>query len=83
MGTSQEDDTEEGDTAGRLGKVLSHSDTGGVVVCGGYLGFVSYNSAEAGRSSCGVPETGDEIEGKKAKGRIVAEGGGGKSASGC
>ena len=46
------------------------------------MGVVGANGAEARGGSCGVPETGDEVEGKKAEGPFVAEGGGGKSTSG-
>ena len=50
---------EGGDGTGRLGTVLSRSDTGGVVVWGVDLGFVGANGAEGRGISCGVPETGD------------------------
>ena len=49
---------------------------------GGDLGVVGANGTEAGRTSCGVLATGDEVEEKKAEGRFVAEGGGRKSTSG-
>ena len=56
--------------------------TGSDVVRGEDLGVVGANVAEAGRSSCGFPATEDEVEGKKAEGKFVAEGGGGQSTSG-
>ena len=59
-----------------------HGDTGGVVVWGRDLSVVGVNGAEARGISCGVPETGDKVECKKAEGRFVAECDGGKSASG-
>ena len=34
---------------------------------GGYVGVVGTNGAEARGNSCGVPETGDEVEGKMRK----------------
>ena len=37
-----------------------------VVVWGRYLGVAGANGEEAGGSSCGVPETGDKVERKKA-----------------
>ena len=43
---------------------------------------VGANGAETGGSSCGVPATGDEVEGKNSEGRFMAEGGGGKRTSG-
>ena len=58
---------------GCLGKVFSRSDSGGVVNCGGDLSVVGANVAEAIVSSLGIPETCDEVEGKKAEGRFVAE----------
>ena len=67
---------------GRLGEVLSCGNTGGAVFWGGDLGVVGANGTEAGRTSCGVLATGDEVEEKKAEGRFVAEGGGRKSTSG-
>ena len=64
MGPSREDATERGSRIGRLGKVLLRGDTGGVVVWGGDLIVVGANGAEARWSSCGVPETGDEVKGE-------------------
>ena len=52
--------------------------TGGAVVRSGDLGVVSANGVKAWWSSCGVPEIGENFEGKKAEGRLVAEGGGEK-----
>ena len=46
------------------------------------MGAVGDNGTEVGRSSCGVTDTGDEVEGKKAEGRLVVEVGNGKSNSG-
>ena len=66
---------EVGGRAGRLRKVLSRGDTGGVVGWCGDLGSDSDNVTEAGGGSCGVPETGDEFKEKKAEGRLVEEGG--------
>ena len=83
MGPSHEDATEGRGETGRLGEVLSRGDTCGVVVCGVELSVVGDNGSEAGGSSCGVPDTGNEVEGKKAKGLLMEEGGGGQSASGC
>ena len=42
------------------------------------MGVVSANGVKAWWSSCGVPEIGENFEGKKAEGRLVAEGGGEK-----
>ena len=64
---SQKDATEGGGRAVRLVEVLSHGDTGGVLVWGGELGVVGTNGAEAGGSSCAVPVTGDKVEGKRAE----------------
>ena len=46
------------------------------------MGVVGSNGSEAGGSSCGVPDTGDKFECKKAEGRLVVEGGGKNIASG-
>ena len=46
------------------------------------MGVVGANGAEDRGGYCGVLDTGDEVEGKKAEGRFVAEGGGVKSVSG-
>ena len=46
------------------------------------MGVIGANGSEARGSSCGVPETGEKVEIKKYEGRLVAEGGGRKSASG-
>ena len=43
---------------------------------------VGANGTEAGGSSYRVPETGEEVGGEKAEGRLVSEGGDGQSASG-
>ena len=65
-----------------ISEKLYHTMIQGVLFWGGvYLGVVGSNGVEAGRSSCGVLETGDKVEGKKDEGRFVAEGGGGKSDS--
>ena len=82
VGTSREDATEGGGRCRCISKFLSRSDTGGVVVWGGYLGVVDDNVVEAIWRSCGFTDTGDKVEGKKAKGRLMAEGGGSNSASG-
>ena len=71
---SQEDATEGGVGTGRLRKVLLRGDTGVVVVLGGDLGIVGANVAEARGNSCGVPETGDKVEGIDAEGRFMEEG---------
>ena len=76
VGPSREDATEGGGGTGRLSEVLSHGDTGGVFLWGGYLGFFGANGAESRGSSCGVPETGDKVEVKNSKGRFAAEVGG-------
>ena len=78
MGPSQEDATKGGVRSCRLGKVLPHGDTGGVIVWGGDLVVFVPNGAEAGESSCEVPDKGENVEGKKAERRIMAEGGGGQ-----
>ena len=82
MGPYWEDSTEGGGRSGRLGKVLSPGDTCSVVVWGGELGVVGANGSDTRGSSCGVTETGNEVEGKNSEGRFVAEGGDRKSASG-
>ena len=82
MRVDQEDATEEGGGAGHLGEVLSCIYTGGVVVWGGKVSVVGTNDAEARKVSCRVPATGDEVEGKKAEGWFVAEGGGEQGTSG-
>ena len=46
------------------------------------MGVVGANGAEARGSSCGVPVTADKVEGKKAEGCFVAEGGQKQSTSG-
>ena len=48
-------------------RILSRGDTGGAVVWGVDVGVVGANGAEYRGSSCGVPETGEKVEGKKAK----------------
>ena len=55
------DATEGGGLTGHIGEVLSHGDTGGVVVRGGDLVVVGANGAEARGGSWGVPETGEKI----------------------
>ena len=60
----------------------SHENSQQVNFGGGDLGVIGANGAEARGISCGVPETGDEVEGKNSEGRVVAEGGGGQNASG-
>ena len=40
------------------------------------MDVVVSNVSGARGGSCGVPETGDKVEDKKAEGRFVAEGGG-------
>ena len=67
MGVAQEDAIEGGGRTGRLRKVLPCGDTGGAIVRGRYLGVFCANGAEAGLSSCRVPATGDEFEGKKSE----------------
>ena len=71
MGPSREDATEVGGKAGRFGKFILCGNAGDVVVWGGDSGVVGDNGAEAGGSSCGFPETGEEVEDKKSEGRIV------------
>ena len=68
---SREDYIEGGGGNGRLGKVLSCSNT--AIFQGGDVDVVGGNGTEAGRISCGVPATGYEVEGENAKGRFVAE----------
>ena len=46
------------------------------------MGVVGAYGAEARGSSCGVPDTGEKLEGKKAELWCVVEGGSGQSASG-
>ena len=46
------------------------------------MGVVGKNGAEDGGNSCGVPETGNEFEVKKAEGKVMAEGGSGYFVSG-
>ena len=67
---------------GRLGKVQSCSETGGVVVWGRDLFVVGANVAEARGNPYVVPETGEKVEGKKAEGRFLAEVGNRQSDSG-
>ena len=82
MGVDREDSTEGGGGTGRIGNFLLRSHTGGTVVQGRDVGAVGANDTEAGRSSYGVPDTGDKFEGKKAEGRFVKEGGDRQSTSG-
>ena len=56
--------------------------TGGAIVWGGDVDVVSVNGVVTRGSSCGVPETCNKVEGKKAEGRFVADVGGKKSTSG-
>ena len=79
---SWEDVTEVGGGSSRLGKVLLRGDTCIVVVWGRDLGVVGANGAESGGISYWFSNTGDEVEVKKDKRRLVEEGGGGLSASG-
>ena len=76
MGEAPEDDTEGGGGTSHLGKVLLRSNTGSAVVWGGGVVVVGANGAEARGSSCGITETGEQVEGKKAEGQLVVEGGG-------
>ena len=46
------------------------------------MGVVGANGTEAGGSSCGVPEIGEKVGGKKYEVRFMAEGGGVQSTSG-
>ena len=46
------------------------------------MGVFGANGAEAIGNSCGVSETGDEVEGKKSEGRFVVEGCGKQITSG-
>ena len=46
------------------------------------MGIFGASGAETRGSSCGVPETGDEVKGKNAEGRFVTEVGGEKITSG-
>ena len=71
MGPSQEDALEGGGGTGHLGEVLYRGDTGSVVVWGEDLGVVGANGTEFTGGSCGVHDTGDKVEGKKAEGRLV------------
>ena len=82
MGASQEDATEGGGRTCRLGKVLSRGDKCGVVVWGVDLGVVVSNGSEARESSCGITETGVEVEYKMFEGWFVAECGDIKRSSG-
>ena len=47
-------------------------ETGTTVVQGRDVGAVGANDTEAGRSSYGVPDTGDKFEGEKAEGLFFA-----------
>ena len=50
----------------------SHENSQQVNFGGGDLGVIGANGAEARGISCGVPETGDEVEGKNSEGWFVA-----------
>ena len=82
MGADQEFSTEVGGVSGRLGKVLSHGNSGGTVVWSGDVAYISANGAEVRGSSYGFPATGNKVKDKAAEGRVVAEVGGKKSTSG-
>ena len=80
-GVTWEDSTEGGGKTGCLSKVLLRSNTGCDVVWGRDLVFIGANGTETGGSSCGVPATGEKVEGKEAEGRFVAEDVGGQITS--
>ena len=82
MGPSQEDALEGGGGTGHLGEVLYRGDTGSVVVWGKDLGVVCAYGTEFTGGSCGVNDTGDEVEGTNSEGQFVAEGGSRKIDSG-
>ena len=82
MGVDQEEATEEGGRTIQLKEVLLCGNTCGTVVWGRYVDVVGANGAEARGISCGVTETGEKVEGKKAEGRFMAEGGVRQSNSG-
>ena len=79
---AREDSMEGGGGAGHLGEVLLHGKTGGDVFWGRDISVVGTNGSKTRGSSCGIPETGNEVGGKNSERRFVAEGGGVKSASG-
>ena len=62
-------------------EVLSRSNTGDDIVWGRGVSVAGANGTEDTGTLCGVPETGGKVEGKKAVGWFVAEGGGVKSTS--
>ena len=71
---AQEDTVEGGGGSVHIRKVLSRGNTGGAFVWVGDVGVFGANGAEAIGNSCGVSETGDEVEGGNFEGRFVVEG---------
>ena len=82
MGADGEDATEVGGGSGCLRKALSRINTDGAVVSVREVGVIGTNGTEVIWSSCGVPETGDEVEGKNTEKQFVAESGDKQSTSG-
>ena len=76
------EDTERGGRTGCLSKVLLCYDIGAVIVWDGDLGVVGANGADARGGLCGVPETGEKVEGKSSEVWFMAEDGGGQNALG-
>ena len=70
MGGAWEDIAEGGGGAIHLGEVLLRINTSGDVVWRIDVGVVGANGAEAGGSSCGIPETVNKVKVKEAEGSI-------------